>query len=153
VTFDVTQVSRPTVFDFWAPTCAECRAMSRDLAEVAAQFTGVVHHERVNPADDPIVARALGVMATPTLVVVADGDVRLRSVGRRSRDEIRQLFEAASGSRDAVTIGRQDQVLRVGAGVALGALGVAMGPAWPLVGIGAAVGAWGIVSRRSVGRG
>ena len=143
---EVAEIIAPTILEFWAPACVECRAMKRDLEEVAATFPAV-EHRRINVVESTAVARDLGVMSTPTLLAIADGKVIFRTVGRRTRGELQEVFRATASRNHVSGVGRQDRVLRTGAGLALAAVGAAIGPAWPLVGVGAVVTTWGLASK------
>lgn len=139
---------QPAMIEVWAPSCVECRAMQPDIDMAAAEFSGSVRLEMVNAAAEPELARALGAMATPTLIgASAEGEI-FRVVGRRTRSELDQLFRAVAEGRAAPEVGSQDRLLRVGAGLALALFGTISGPAWPLVTIGGAIAAWGVASRR-----
>ena len=133
----------PTIVEVWAPSCVECRAMQPHLDATAAQFSDTVDLVRVNAAANPDVVRTLNVMGTPTLIGVHRGVQVFRFTGRRSRAELSDLFRAVAVGADAAGVGGQDALLRVGTGVVLAGIGLVMGPAWPLVAIGAAVTAFG----------
>ena len=147
---DLGNVVRPTIVEVWAPSCSECRAMEHDLETVAAEFAGRVTLEKIDASRETATADALGVMATPTLVGLAgDGGV-FRYTGRRSRSELVELFTSLASGDVAVGVGRQDAMLRLGAGIALLGVGWLTGPAWPLVAAGAAASGWGLVTWRQV---
>lgn len=61
-----------TLVQFSSAFCAPCRATRRICAEVAARFDGVRHIE-VDAESHLDEVRALGVLRTPTLFVVAPG--------------------------------------------------------------------------------
>lgn len=67
-----------------------------------------------------------------------------RVMGRPSRTDLYDLFEAVARGGQARRVSRQDRMLRLSAGSALVALGLAGGPAWPLVIVGVAVFSYGI---------
>lgn len=144
MTIELADMTGPAVVEVWAPSCAECRAMQPDIDATAAEFTHKVSFVAVNVAEEPGWARDAGVMATPTLIGVANGAEAFRVIGRRSRAELRELFDAVETGAAVAAAGRQDRVLRIGTGVVLAAVGTAMGPAWPLVGVGAAIALWGL---------
>jgi thiol-disulfide isomerase/thioredoxin len=64
-----------------SPVCTPCRQTAALLTEFAQRRDGVVHRE-VDVADRPEVARALGVLRTPTVVAFdRDGTELLRISG------------------------------------------------------------------------
>ncbi len=119
---------RPTIVEVVTPTCAACRAMAPDLEAVAAEFDGRVDLAVVDAAAHPEVAAELGVRGTPTLIGVRDGAERFRTVGRRTRRELRELFVALAADERPGRVGHLDLLLlRVGAGASLVVMGIVLG--------------------------
>ncbi|WP_432884436.1 TlpA family protein disulfide reductase [Streptomyces sp. CA-251251] len=87
--------ARATLVQFSSAFCAPCRATRRILAEVAGMVPGVTHVEIDAEARLELV-RALGVLKTPTVLVLdAGGRVVRRAVGQpRKADVIAALGEA-----------------------------------------------------------
>jgi thiol-disulfide isomerase/thioredoxin len=72
---------RATLVQFSSAFCAPCRATRRVLTDVAAAVPGVVHVE-VDAEEHLALVRALGVLRTPTtLVLDADGREVTRATG------------------------------------------------------------------------
>ncbi|MBT8166578.1 MAG: thioredoxin family protein [Acidimicrobiia bacterium] len=142
---DLSPPKIPTIVEVWAPHCAECNAMQPHLDAEAAEFSGTVDLVKVNAVSDPARARQLGVLGTPTLIGFRDGAEVFRFTGRRSRGELRELFAAVSDGNRLTGVGTQDLVLRAGAGVVMIGVGLLLGPAWPILAIGAAATAFGTV--------
>lgn len=136
-------ISEPTILEIWAPTCAECKAMQPDLDDVAQEFSDRVDVRMINAADGLETVKGLGVRATPTLIGVREGEEVFRIVGRRSHTELYGLFEAVGPGGPVPKYSRQDDVVRVFAGLALLGVGLAVGSVWPLVILGTAVLAYG----------
>lgn len=143
---DLAAIDRPTILEFWAPTCVECRAMQSDLDEVAETFSDRVALKMVNAAEESEPVRRLGVRATPTLIGVREGREVFRVMGRRSRTDLNEIFEAVTQGGPVRRGSRQDLVLRLSAGSALLGTGLAIGPVWPLVVLGVAVLSYGMAS-------
>ena len=74
---------------FHAPTCAPCRAMHADIRALGEQAIEVDVSRR------PDLARAYGVMGTPTTVRVKDGRIAAARVGRLGRDQLAALLADA----------------------------------------------------------
>ncbi|MFE9617110.1 TlpA family protein disulfide reductase [Streptomyces sp. NPDC006384] len=85
---------RATLLQFSSAFCAPCRATRRVLGEVAGMVPGVAHIEIDAEARLELV-RALGVLRTPTVLVLdAGGRVVRRAVGQpRKADVIAALGE------------------------------------------------------------
>lgn len=63
---------------FWSPTCGACRPITPRVRALAAANPDVL---AVDVTQDPALAHALGVMATPTFVEVAEGAIVAHHVG------------------------------------------------------------------------
>lgn len=143
---DLAAITRPTILEVWAPTCVECKAMQSDLSEVAEVFSGRVDLKMINAVEEFETVRGLGVRATPTLIGVREGKEVFRIVGRRSRTDLRELFEAVDEGGRVARVNRQDVLVRLAAGSVLFVAGLTSGPVWPLVVLGAAVLVYGIAA-------
>lgn len=86
---------RATLVQFSSAFCAPCRATRRVLGEVAAMVPGVTHVEIDAEARLELV-RALGILRTPTVLVLdSGGRVVRRAAGQpRKADVIAALGEA-----------------------------------------------------------
>ena len=136
----LTSYKRPTLVEVVTPYCGECRAMKPDLDVVAAEFDDV-DLVVVDATKEPEFSGELRVLGTPTLIVVRGGTEIARFIGRRTKSELREIFaEVAAG--DPTTIAKTsggDRLVGTVAGVGLAAVGLLLGPAWPLVAAGAAI--------------
>jgi len=88
---------RATLVQFSTAFCAPCRATRRILAEVAGMVDGVAHAEIDAEARLDLV-RALGILRTPTVLVVGpDGRIARRASGQpRKADVIAALGEVVT---------------------------------------------------------
>jgi thiol-disulfide isomerase/thioredoxin len=78
-----------------SPVCTPCRRTAALLADLAGRTPGVVHRE-VDVADEPDVARRLGVMRTPTVVAFdRSGRELLRVAGVPRTSELEERIAAA----------------------------------------------------------
>ncbi|MHB9864335.1 TlpA family protein disulfide reductase [Streptomyces sp. YIM S03343] len=86
---------RATLVQFSSAFCAPCRATRRVLGEVADLVPGVRHIE-IDAEDNLPLVRTLGILKTPTVLVLdADGRVVRRATGQpRKADVIAALGEA-----------------------------------------------------------
>jgi thioredoxin 1 len=83
---------RPVAVDFWAPWCAPCKVMSRNLTELAGEFGDQIALVEINADDNPITTRTYRVMAMPTLLVFSHGEVVASVVGARPKTQLRQVL-------------------------------------------------------------
>ncbi|MFE1952812.1 MULTISPECIES: TlpA family protein disulfide reductase [Streptomyces] len=86
---------RATLVQFSSAFCAPCRATRRVLAEVAAMVPGVSHIE-IDAEDRLDLVRAVGVVKTPTVLVLdaAGREVR-RAAGQPRRADVIAALGAA----------------------------------------------------------
>ncbi|WP_260333857.1 TlpA family protein disulfide reductase [Streptomyces beigongshangae] len=86
---------RATLVQFSSAFCAPCRATRRVLREVAGMVPGVRHVE-IDAEDRLALVRELGILKTPTVLVLdAGGHVVRRATGQpRRADVIAALGEA-----------------------------------------------------------
>ncbi len=80
----------PVLVDVWAPWCGPCFALKPVLEELARDLDGRLRIVEVNADDDPFIVPRYDIMAFPTLLVFADGQLVKRMVGARGR---RHLLE------------------------------------------------------------
>ncbi len=79
---------RATLLQFSSAFCAPCRATRRVLADVAGLVDGVTHVE-VDAEHHLEATRALGILRTPTTVVLdAAGTEITRATGAPTRDQV-----------------------------------------------------------------
>ncbi|WHM39976.1 thioredoxin family protein [Streptomyces sp. BPTC-684] len=86
---------RATLVQFSSAFCQPCRATRRTLADVAAMVEGVAHVE-IDAEEHLALVRALGIRATPTVLVLdRTGRIVRRAAGQpRRADVIAALGEA-----------------------------------------------------------
>ncbi len=82
----------PALVYCFSPRCGPCRSMT-PVVEQLQQETGRVF--KFDVSQDPELAVKMGIRATPTILVIAAGEVREVLVGAQSAARLRQLLEAA----------------------------------------------------------
>jgi thiol-disulfide isomerase/thioredoxin len=86
---------RATLLQFSSAFCAPCRATRRILADVAGMTAGVAHVE-IDAESRLDLVRALGVLRTPTvLVLAADGQIVRRASGQPRKADVIAAIGAA----------------------------------------------------------
>lgn len=77
----------------FSPHCAPCRPMSHEVASLLAANLPVY---RLDVTAHPDISRALGIRATPTLVVVHRGSIARMLLGVKTAAQMRALLEPDS---------------------------------------------------------
>jgi thioredoxin 1 len=86
---------KPVILDFWAPWCGPCRAQGPILDQVSGRWGERAVVAKVNVDEEPGLARAFGIQAIPTLVVMKGGKVVQRFTGVQDADTLMRALEAA----------------------------------------------------------
>jgi len=124
--------------------------MQPDLDAVAEEYQHRVDLVVINAVEEPERAASLGILGTPTLIAMRNGIEVARFVGRRSRSELEELFEAVAGgeAETVSSVSDSDRIVWSVAGVLLTAAGITIGPSWIMVGMGAALAAYAFLRDR-----
>jgi len=74
-TFDayVGRTQLPVLVDFWAPSCAPCRAMAPAFERVAGELATQLRLAKVNTDAVQGLAARMGIRSVPTLILFKDG--------------------------------------------------------------------------------
>lgn len=92
---EVLESTEPVLVDFWAPTCAPCRALTPVIEELAEENAGSVKITKLNVEDGPKTAQQYGVLNIPTLLLFKDGEVTQRVVGVKPKSQLQELLDEA----------------------------------------------------------
>lgn len=91
---------RATLLQFSSAFCAPCRATRQLLSDVARTTPGVVHLE-VDAEHNLSLVRRLGILRTPTTVVLDRGGREVvRATGAPRRDQVHAALESVGGPHD-----------------------------------------------------
>ncbi|WP_426505281.1 thioredoxin [Dactylosporangium sp. McL0621] len=85
----------PVLVDFWAEWCPPCHRIAPMLDELATEFEGRARVVKLNADDNPLTARAYGVLSMPTLTVFRGGEVVSQHVGARPKAKLREQIDSA----------------------------------------------------------
>ena len=84
---EVIQSDKPVLLDFWAPWCGPCR-MVVPLVEEIANERSDIKVVKINVDEEPELASQFQIVSIPTLLVVKDGNVVIRSMGAKPKAQI-----------------------------------------------------------------
>lgn len=87
---ELEQREQPCLVYCFSPHCGPCRPMSRDVDALIAAGLPLF---KFDISTDPPVSQALGVRATPTLILINRGTVARMVLGVRDTDAMRKLLE------------------------------------------------------------
>lgn len=88
---EVLEKSGTVLVDFWASWCGPCMMLSPIVDELAEEVAGVTVG-KVNVDENQELAIRYGIDSIPALLLFRDGKLAGRSVGLRSKEELKQCF-------------------------------------------------------------
>lgn len=88
---EVLEKSGTVLVDFWASWCGPCMMLSPIVDELAEEVADVTVG-KVNVDENQELAIRYGIDSIPALLLFRDGKLAGRSVGLRSKEELKQRF-------------------------------------------------------------
>lgn len=90
---ELQQASGRALVYCFSPQCGPCRPMSKEVDQLAEQGAAVF---KLDITQHPEVSRALGIRATPTLVVIEEGAVARMVLGVKTAGFMHELLTPAA---------------------------------------------------------
>lgn len=88
---EVLEKSGTVLVDFWASWCGPCMMLSPIVDELAEEVEGITVG-KVNVDENQELAIRYGIDSIPALLLFRGGKLAGRSVGLRSKEELKQRF-------------------------------------------------------------
>lgn len=88
---NIVKNNNKVLVDCYANWCGPCRMLSPIIEEIASESTTCTV-VKINVDDADIVPRQYGIMSIPTLLYFENNELKEKSVGLKSKSEIKQMI-------------------------------------------------------------
>ncbi len=79
--------------DFWAEWCGPCKMFIPVIEEIALEFEGQVKVGKLNVDENQDIPASLKIISIPTVILFKDGKEVERSIGFKTKEELRNLLK------------------------------------------------------------
>jgi thioredoxin len=120
----------PVIVYFWAPWCLPCRVFSPAIEKIKETYSTQITLWKLNADEHPQLLRDLAVYGIPTLIAFQDGSEVTRQSGALTKGQlegwVQMLLTGEKPTMSGMTLA--ERLLRIGAGVMIGAVGLLVEP-------------------------
>lgn len=89
---EVIKQSDKVLIDCYAPWCGPCKMLSPIIDEIATELdTCIFYKLNIDEADE--ISEKYQIMSIPTILIFANGELKERLVGFRSKDELIEVIK------------------------------------------------------------
>lgn len=79
------------LIDCYAPWCGPCKLLSPIIDELAEETKNCKFY-KINVDDAEAISREYGIMSIPTLLLFEDGKLKEKTIGLKSKEEIKKII-------------------------------------------------------------
>ncbi|HEY1446273.1 MAG TPA: thioredoxin [Acidimicrobiales bacterium] len=99
-TFDemIGSAAAPVLVEFWAEWCPPCKVLAPILDEISVELGDDLSVYKVNSDEHRDLSARFEVLAVPTILVFAGGELQLRLVGARSKARLTEELDRVLSS-------------------------------------------------------
>ena len=83
---------RKVLIDCYAPWCGPCKLLSPIVDELASEREDCEFY-KLNVDDAEEISREYGIMSIPTLLLFDKGELKTKSIGFKSKEELKELIK------------------------------------------------------------
>jgi thioredoxin len=88
--------ARPALIDFYASWCGPCKMLAPVLEELSVEYEGKVDIYKIDVDKEERLAEYFDIRSIPTLIAIAKDGKPQRSVGAKSKEQLRELLDSIS---------------------------------------------------------
>ena len=89
---EVLEATGTVLVDFWAAWCGPCRAQAPELEKLEKE-DGSIKIVKVNVDENADLTMSYGIMSIPSLLVFKDGELKDRTVGLHTAEELKAMLQ------------------------------------------------------------